>query len=443
MSKKGTSTPKGLFVLIFLSGVGFSLCFGLLFHISKSIRTLQNSSSSMDLAEDEKRFAVLLSEKQLYLPAIESYEHYLKQVPLSSTQQSNIYYQIGDLYDRAHQWERATAAYYKSQILDPEAEFANLRDRKIIACFEKLGRFQEAEYALSSATALQKETKTHPGAIPIAKIQNETLYLRDIDAIITLFPKEEQQRLQEPTQKKEFARQYVANQILLRKAKKLNLQEDSHVRLRLKWLSEELLLQALFEKEKEKELRLDPLDIENYYKTNLSLFAEPAQAKISHIQLDTKSDAEGLLLQIQSGSLSFADAAKQHSKDLLTREQGGSLSSWITNLPTQKITFLQAEAPELLQAIFQATEEQLLSTPIPSPKGYHLIYVHEIKPTRQRAFEEVKEQVRLQYQQEKIKGLQQKLFQESFQSTEVEFYEKAFEQTSTPASSQEKEEQKK
>lgn len=425
MSKKTNGLwPIFLFVTMLLCLGTSTMSLWLLQHPNQNLFHATTEETSP--AEQLKRFALTLTEKQLPIEAAESYEAYLKIAPLDSEQQSKIYYQMGELYNQANQWEKALAQYYKSKILAPTSDFANARDRKIVACFERLGRYQDAEYALSDATALKPENKSAQTGEILAKIQDEILTMGDLDAFIALLPKEEQQRFQETQHKKEFAKQYVANQVLLRKAKKLNLQDDSSFRLKLKLMTDELLLQEFFEREKKQQIRLDTIDIENYYKANISRFQEPSKANISHIQLPTEADASSLLLQIQTGQISFEEAASQYSKDETTANQGGKISGWIPQLTQHPISFLQEPAPKWIDAIFQSSEGQLLSQILPSSKGFHLIRVNEIKLSRQKPFEEVKEQVTQLYQREKTQELQKKLLHESLNATDVQFYEQAF-----------------
>lgn len=446
MTKKST----GLWPVLLLSLMLLCLTISggalwILFQMGQTmgIFTANSTPENSSRAENLKRFALVLTEKQLYLSAAESYEEYLNVASLDSTQQSKIYYQMGELYNQANQWEKALAHYYKSRSLAPEIDFANARDRKIVACFERLGRYQDAEYALSDATALNPEkATTSKNTEVLAKIQDEVITMGDLDAFIALLPKEEQQRFQETQHKKEFAQQYVANQVLLRKAKKMNLHEEPSVRLKLKFLSDELLLQEFFEREKQQQIRLEPLDIENYYKANQARFNEPAKARISQIQLATEAEATGLLLQIQGGQISFEDAARQYSKEEATASQGGKIPGWIPQLTQHPLNFLQEPAPKWIEAIFKATEGQLLANPLPSSKGFHLVRVEEIKLSRQKPFEEIKEQVTQMYQMEKVQELKKKLFQESLQATDVQFYEQIFQQPSSTSGSKKAEHEK-
>jgi peptidyl-prolyl cis-trans isomerase C len=437
MAKSSKKTEWKLYFLTFWMTLGFGAILWMQYQ-NLSLNRDRASYSSLGGGgrshdpEMDKKFGNKLAEEHLFLPAIESYQSYLQSNSsvLDATQQANLYYRMGELADQAQNWEKALAFYHKSEILEPSASYANNRSRKMIACLEKMGRFHDANYTLSKASAL-KTSEQSPALSPsetlIAKIQGEPLSLNELQKVIQFLPKGEQDRLKDPQAQKEFARHYVAKQVLLRKAKKLNLQDDPELRQRLQWLSEELILQKLLDQERQERIRIDPLDIQNYYQAHPERFAIPAQLSLSHLLCAKESEALSLQLQIESGALSFEEAAQKYSLDEKTKNQGGRVSTKVPNLPQRPVAFLgNLSAPEFLQKLFEIPEGQARPQLLASPQGYHLVKVHEIQPARQRSFEEAQQDVCELYEREKLKNLEKDILQESLNSTDVEFFEQAF-----------------
>ncbi len=95
-------------------------------------------------------------------------------------------------------------------------------------------------------------------------------------------------------------------------------------------------------------------------------------------------EAEKLRQEILKGK-DFAAVAKESSDDPGSKDQGGDLGD------VQKGTMV----PEFDKAVF-SQEKGVLSEPVKTQFGYHIIQVMEINPAKQLAFADVKEQIKSQ-----------------------------------------------
>lgn len=95
------------------------------------------------------------------------------------------------------------------------------------------------------------------------------------------------------------------------------------------------------------------------------------QVKAKHILVETSEEAEKIKADIENGTITFEDAAKEYSKDPGSAPNGGELG-WIPRGQT---------VPEFEVAVFTADVGKI-SNPIKSQFGYHLIFVEDKKPLR-------------------------------------------------------------
>lgn len=101
-------------------------------------------------------------------------------------------------------------------------------------------------------------------------------------------------------------------------------------------------------------------EAEAFYHANPNYFQSPEQVKASHILVDTEEEAVKIKSEIDGG-MSFADAAKQYSS-CPSSEKGGDLGFFGKG----------QMVPEFEDAAF-ALEENVVSAPVQTQFGYHLI----------------------------------------------------------------------
>jgi peptidyl-prolyl cis-trans isomerase SurA len=143
-------------------------------------------------------------------------------------------------------------------------------------------------------------------------------------------------------------------------------------------------------------------EIRAFYQKNLRALGVETKVRARHIFIavpegatpkqaaDRKAVAQGLLARIKGGA-SFADVAKKHSQDPVTREDGGDLGY-----------FARGTLPSTIEDVVFAMRKGEIRGPLLAERGYHLIQVVDRKESAARSFDEVKEELREQIYVQKM-----------------------------------------
>jgi peptidyl-prolyl cis-trans isomerase C len=171
------------------------------------------------------------------------------------------------------------------------------------------------------------------------------------------------------------------------------------------------------------------MEIAKFYNENPDKFSLPERVRASHILLSASSGStpdqkavikkriEIIRADIEAGTVSFADAAKQYSQDAANASKGGDLG-----------TFTRGQVLKPIEDAAFTTKPGMVSMVIESSLGYHLVKPLDIKPAGKATLDEAKgsikqhlDQIAKQAAKKKfIEDLQAKAKIESFM-TEEEF----------------------
>jgi peptidyl-prolyl cis-trans isomerase C len=121
-------------------------------------------------------------------------------------------------------------------------------------------------------------------------------------------------------------------------------------------------------------------EVETYYNENKAQFSKPAQAKASHILVDTEEQANDIKAEIEGG-MTFEEAASKYSK-CPSNAKGGDLGF-----------FGQGQmVPEFETAVF-AMEVGEMSAPVQTQFGFHLIKKTDAQDAGEATFGEVRQNI--------------------------------------------------
>jgi peptidyl-prolyl cis-trans isomerase C len=122
---------------------------------------------------------------------------------------------------------------------------------------------------------------------------------------------------------------------------------------------------------------------------------------LHHILVDSEQQARDLIAKIKAGG-SFEDLAKQYSKDPGSGKNGGDLD-WAN--PKNYV-------PEFADAATKLKPGQMTDTPVHTQFGWHIIRLDGVRDAPVPPFDQVKDQIAQQVQQEQlqayVKGLRDK-----------------------------------
>lgn len=127
-------------------------------------------------------------------------------------------------------------------------------------------------------------------------------------------------------------------------------------------------------------VKVEEEDAKAYFEQHADRFVEPGTVRAKHILVKTKEEADAILAEIQGG-VAFEDAAKEHST-CPSKEQGGDLG-----------TFARGQMVPAFEDAAFALEIGVISEPVETSFGFHLIRVEEKTEEQAQSYDAVKEQI--------------------------------------------------
>jgi len=210
--------------------------------------------------------------------------------------------------------------------------------------------------------------------------------------------------------RRSFANDLVNQQILLGAADRLDPAQTQFVDDQEALTRREKMLDALFRDEVEQKVEVLSSDVKDMYdhrQTNI---------KVRHILVESVDQARQIRQDIESGAISFEDAAAKYSMDLSNRTRGGYLGEvrWTRTTPEfQKVAF------EL--------EPGVVSDPVSTSYGVHLIRVDERVSVDLGDFESVRVTLRPEVRRDLEAGRRAEYLAELEKNANLTFHDDAFE----------------
>lgn len=179
-------------------------------------------------------------------------------------------------------------------------------------------------------------------------------------------------------------------QILAQQATKMGLDKDPSMQTRLDLLKTEMLAKA-FLANYVKTHPISEADLKAQYdKVKAQMGSK--EYEVSHILVDNEAEAKKIIAELNSKKAKFEDLAKKYSKDSSAAK--GGLIGWAA--PGNLVK-------EFSDAMVQLKKGEYTKTPVHTQFGWHVIRVDNIRDLKLPPFNEVKDQLRGQMEQEMIK----------------------------------------
>ncbi|MFL0195644.1 peptidylprolyl isomerase [Clostridium sp. WILCCON 0269] len=214
----------------------------------------------------------------------------------------------------------------------------------------------------------------------LAIVNNAEITENDMQNVIKRFPAERQQYFNTDNGKKQLLDEIISFELFYNYGKDIELEKDKDYIAKLELAKKELLIQETISKIMES-VKVTDKEVEDYYTANKSMYKNPENVTAKHILIDSFEKADEISKEIEEG-LSFEDAAKKYSS-CPSKAQGGNLG---------KFTRGQM-VPEFETAAFQL-EIGILSKPVKTQFGYHLIKVEDKEADAIKDFDEVKDAIK-------------------------------------------------
>ncbi|MFW6130647.1 MAG: foldase protein PrsA, partial [Atribacterota bacterium] len=183
--------------------------------------------------------------------------------------------------------------------------------------------------------------------------------------------------------KEDILDQLITQTLLIQKADDLNLREDPEIAFQVKNTVDQVLIQALLEREIIEETNLSDEEIELYYEENKENYWQEEEIHALDILVETEEEAENILQKLEEGE-DFSKLAEDASI-ASSASEGGDIGF------ISKGT-LRSEIEEQLFILNPGEISEI----IPIENGFHIFKVLEKKPSGYKELEEVKEEIEYQ-----------------------------------------------
>ena len=212
----------------------------------------------------------------------------------------------GDLAEQLGRTEEALRLWHLVEVLDPKSPDKADVGTRVVRGLERLGKTAAADQALAARTA--RTGTPQQAAEVVAKIGGDEITMADVEKALEGLPPEMRAQVEKRGERRKLVQQYVAEEVLYRKAKKLELDKDPAVRQQLDLVSRKLVVQRLVEREVAAKLTVDPKDVETFWKANQERFGKKS---FKDVRADVERAYRGE--KIQAGAQQMLEEALRQS----------------------------------------------------------------------------------------------------------------------------------
>ncbi len=217
-----------------------------------------------------KQVAGELRDNKLFRAAIDEYKEILALPGLAQAQQANINYLIARIYyEDLKDYENAAAYYMRARVYDPEGSFMMEASRNLVASLQKIGHLVDAKRELATATDIDEQPGS-PDDVPVARIDGQPVWRSEVERQIQSLPPETQKQFLTQEAKINFAHQYVGIELLYRAAVRENYPSDPEIMRKKEQFVRSLVVDKYIVDQVMPEIKLDTLDVRNFYLANKS-----------------------------------------------------------------------------------------------------------------------------------------------------------------------------
>jgi peptidyl-prolyl cis-trans isomerase C len=224
----------------------------------------------------------------------------------------------------------------------------------------------------------------------LATVDGDIITMEQFSAELDKIPTNMKMLVVSQSGKRSFLDRLVVKKLLLKEAKKDNIEKNKEFQDRLTDIKDQLIIESLLKKKVQLNLNLTDADLKKYYEANREQFKRDQEIETSQIVLKTEQEAKDIQGKLIKGE-SFEDLARTYSIDPSAKASGGKIGYH------PKGTLI----PEYEQAAFKLTKVGQLSPIVKTQLGYHIIRLEGTKPPSYVPFEDVKEFIKQKIGQER------------------------------------------
>lgn len=205
------------------------------------------------------------------------YAAYLRDAGAGDDQRARIAYSLGANYLESGQYDKALRWFYETEALGA-GDLGDELSSRIVHCLERLGRHHAAQEVLENRVRLDAGDVRRPESDPVvARVGQTEIHRSEVLHALDSLPPEMASQFTTLEGQTELLRKYVADELLWRKAVKLEYDRDPAVTGRQTELLKQLTVTRFVEKEVLDRIEMDEGDLENYFAANRDRYQESAQ----------------------------------------------------------------------------------------------------------------------------------------------------------------------
>lgn len=418
--------------------------------------TAPPSGAPLRLGVDAQRELALKLEKQgLTESAVAAWQAYLAAKGDDAGKAAEIWYRIGTLWQDAGSHEKALAAYYTSESFGKLPNLEAELGRRVQECLGTLGRFAALRYELKDRTAVGGDAQA--GSAVVAEIGPRRITLADLDRLIeervsaqlerfggNLTPEQREQRRGEMMKqlgdnrvRRQILAQYLAEEVLCRKARDERLTDQPEVRARLQELERSALASELMSRDLAAKVTITPGDVKTFYEAGKDQFTLPERARIAHIRVADEEKAKALVASLAEGQ-SFDELARTLGQEAPGSAKNGELGGFVVCGRDDAPGLGRIEG--LSAAVFATAAGGVVQRPLKSASGWHVVRVLERLPETIPPFADVQDQAAERLRAQKEREVQEALIKELYQEYDVVVHQQVLgpapDEAAGPAASQ-------
>lgn len=228
-------------------------------------------------------------------------------------------------------------------------------------------------------------------AVELAKIGSKSLTDQEVKTLVGSLPEAQKQQLNsEEEAKSRIVDNLVVEELFVMEAEKTGVAKDKEYQQAIERARRQLLAQRFLQKNVQP--KITPANIEKFFEKNKTRYSQD-EVRASHVLVKTEAEAKEVYEKAKKGD-DFEVLAKKYSKDPSAAQNNGDLGFFTRS----------RMVPAFADAAFSMKPGEI-SQPVKTPFGYHVIKVVEKKAGKAVKFDEVKDQVRADYQNESIAEL--------------------------------------
>ncbi len=184
-----------------------------------------------------------------------------------------------------------------------------------------------------------------------------------------------------PEGRRAILEQIISSKLLLLDARHNLFETEPEFKAELAKLRENLLINYAGNKVLAS-VKVNDEDVKKYYEDNLDKFRQGETVNADHILVESEEKALEILAKIESGEVSFGDAAKEYSS-CPSGQRGGNLGDFGRG----------QMVPEFDTAVFELEVGEITKTPVKTQFGYHLIKLNSKSESSVMPYEEIAPQL--------------------------------------------------